>query len=534
VYVTGSGALTPRDADEAPYAFPVVGANAQECVLSTLIYSCDTVDAFTSWFDESGSLYFSTFISGGEGREDAGHIAVDPAGNVYVTGETGSSDFPASAGAFQPTYGGGFSGDVYIVKYAPDGSIIYSSYLGGSSGEDVEAIAADSNGNAYVVGTTGSADFPLANPFCTDSCRLAYVSKISADGSELLFSTKFQTAINTASANAVGVDDAGNIYVGGFGVPAVDAYVLKLSSDGSQLLYETVLNGFASVGELAVDEQGRVYTTGTIDSASGAVQRAYMAALNSSGQLIGSIELDGQEDFDSGIDIDIDGIGGIYLIGVTGSSDFPITDGTGGTLPAYDSTLDGDFDVFVMKLTLASMVGGTASPDGTLFASPGDDANVTVNFPEGALESEAEVTIENVALDPLTPGDTGRFAFLADLFSLAAEQGGVMVDAFDGGDGGYRVIITYGEDVEEALADAGLEESDLNLFFNPDSSVVGPNAPLPGEDGFSDSGYTPLLPCTACSLDTDANRISVPFNRTGSFIVGIQSPSELYLPLVQR
>ena|GEM_PF-2845995 len=530
IYVTGSGSLTERDPATTKYAFPVVGANAQGCVPEGST-NCATVDAFTSWFDETGALYFSTFISGGEGREDAGQIVVDPAGNVYVTGQTGSDDFPATGAAFQPVYGG--DDDVYIVKYAPDGSIVYSSYLGGSDGEGVGAIAADSSGNAYVVGGTGSGDFPLANPFCTESCSGPYLSKINADGTQLLFSTRFQEAINTGNARAVDVDDAGNIYVGGFGIPAVEAYVLKLSSDGAQLLYETVLNGLDSVGELVVDDQGRVYATGTIDPAS-STTRPFVAVLNSSGQLISSIEPEGEEDTESGIDIDIDDNGGIYLIGTTSSSDFPVTDGTGGTLPAYDSTLDGDFDVFVMKLTLASRVGGTASPDGTTFASPGDDADVTVNFPEGALESEAEVTIENVAIDPLAPGDTDRFAFLADLFSLAAEQGGVVVDAFDGGDGGYRVVITYGTDVEEALADAGLEESNLNLFFNPDSSVVGPNAPLPGEDGFSDSGYTPLLPCTACNLDTDANQISVPFNRTGSFIVGIQSPNKLYLPLLQR
>jgi hypothetical protein len=524
IYVTGSGALTERDPDTTKYAFPVVGANAQGCVPEGST-NCASIDAFTSWFDASGSLYFSTFISGGEDREDAGHIAVDPSGNVYVTGATESSDFPASAGAFQPAYGGG-GDDVYIVKYAPDGSIIYSSYLGGSAGEGVGAIAADSSGNAYVVGGTGSADFPVANPFCTESCSGPYVSKISADGSQLLFSTRFQEAINTSSANAVGVDAAGNIYVGGFGVPVIDAYVLKLSSEGSQLLYETELDGLDSVGELAVDEQGRVYATGTIDSASGAVQRAYMAALNSSGQLIGSIELDGQEDFDSGIDIDIDGIGGIYLIGVTGSSDFPTTDGTGGTLPAYDSTLDGDIDVFVMKLMLSETVSGTVSAGaGATFALENDSTDTEIEFLPGALSSDADVTLEDFGLAPLeSQSDDNPFSILFDLFSLEGQQGGTNVDVFEGDDDVFQVTITYSEAVESALADLGLQERDLNLYFNPDALPTNNsgNVVLPGEEGFPYSGYTSLLPCDGCSLDTDANTITVLLNQTGSFMLGVQ------------
>ncbi len=531
VYVTGSGALDPRDPQDNPFGFPVVGANAQDCVLNNAGTDCTSIDAFTSWFDESGSLYFSTFISGGAGREDAGHIAVDPSGNVYVTGQTESNDFPTTTAVFQPASGG--DDDVYIVKYAADGSIVYSSYLGGDSGEGVGAIAADSSGNAYVVGGTGSANFPLANPFCTESCSGPYLSKISADGSQLLFSTRFQESINTANARAVGVDGAGNIYMGGYGVSAVEAYVLKLSNDGSQLLYETVLDGFGSVGELAVDDQGRVYATGTIDPASSRT-RPFVAVLNSRGQLISSIEPEGDEDTESGIDIDIDNSGGIYLIGTTSSNDFPVTDGSGGTLPAYDSTLDGDFDVFVTKLVLTNTISGTASPNGTSFESLGDEANLTVNFPTGGLESAAEVTIENAAIDPLAPAGDSRFAFLADLFTLEAEQGGLAVDAFDDGAGGYRIVINYSAEVEQALAELDLQESELNLFFQPDSNTVGPDAPLPGEAGFAESGYTSLLPCTTCSVNTDSNRISVPFNRTGSFIVGIQAPSKVYLPFVQR
>src|SRR5205814_2650315 len=89
-------------------------------------------------------------------------IAVDAAGNAYVAGETVSSNFPTTAGAFQTTFGGGVfgAGNAFVTKLNPTGSaLVYSTYLGGSSSDAGYAIALDPAGHAYVTGGTGSTDF---------------------------------------------------------------------------------------------------------------------------------------------------------------------------------------------------------------------------------------------------------------------------------------------------------------------------------------------------------------------------------------
>src|SRR5207237_6597968 len=97
---------------------------------------------------------------GGSGDEGGYGIAVDASGNAYVAGITDSTDFPTTAGAFQPTFGGG-SGDAFVTKLAPTGSALaYSTYVGGSALDRARGIAVDALGNAYVTGLTVSTDFP--------------------------------------------------------------------------------------------------------------------------------------------------------------------------------------------------------------------------------------------------------------------------------------------------------------------------------------------------------------------------------------
>jgi Beta-propeller repeat len=117
-------------------------------------------DAFVTKLDPAGShLDYSTYLGGSSGDGGRG-IAVDSAGAAYVTGSTGSTDFPISAGAFDTSFIGGL-GDAFVTKLDPAGSgLAYSSYLGGSSAEGSTDIAVDSAGAAYVTGGTSSTDFP--------------------------------------------------------------------------------------------------------------------------------------------------------------------------------------------------------------------------------------------------------------------------------------------------------------------------------------------------------------------------------------
>src|SRR5688572_5786906 len=103
-------------------------------------------------------LSYSTYLSGDDG-DGARGIAVDPAGNAYVTGHTGSVNFPTTSGSLQAAAPGG--GDAFVTKLDPTGSVlVYSTYLGGGAGDGASGIAVDAGGNAYITGGTGSANFP--------------------------------------------------------------------------------------------------------------------------------------------------------------------------------------------------------------------------------------------------------------------------------------------------------------------------------------------------------------------------------------
>ena len=103
-------------------------------------------------------LVYSTYLGGSASDEDGG-IAVDSSGNAYIAGCTQSTDFPTTAGVFQPTFGG--LEDIFVTELNPTGSgIVYSTFIGGSEGDEGKAIAVDTSGNAYVTGYTFSDDFP--------------------------------------------------------------------------------------------------------------------------------------------------------------------------------------------------------------------------------------------------------------------------------------------------------------------------------------------------------------------------------------
>jgi hypothetical protein len=154
-------------------------------------------NAFVAKLTADGSaLVYSTFLGGsgdsvlGQGDNGTG-IAVDTAGNAYVAGITSSANFP-TVNALQPRYGGG-NGDAFVAKLTADGSaLVYSTYLGGSGIERCNTIAVDGAGNAYVTGETGSPDFPTANalqPTLNSVLNNAFVAKLTADGSALVYST---------------------------------------------------------------------------------------------------------------------------------------------------------------------------------------------------------------------------------------------------------------------------------------------------------------------------------------------------------
>jgi hypothetical protein len=208
--------------------FPVVNAYQQA-------YRGGFNDAFVAKMNAEGSaLIYSTFL--GSSDFDEGHsIAVDDAGNAYVTGVTYFSGFPTTPGGFRTDWAfsasclepvvddKGVSGsrptpcpDAFVTKLRPDGSVVYSTYLGGNVSDVAESIAVDAIGNAYVTGWTSSTDFPTANSLGERAGGdEAFVTVLNADGSALLFST-YLGGGKRESGEGIALDAAGNIYLTGY------------------------------------------------------------------------------------------------------------------------------------------------------------------------------------------------------------------------------------------------------------------------------------------------------------------------------
>jgi hypothetical protein len=327
------------------------------------------------------TLAYSTYL-GGRGDDEGFGIAVDAAGNAYVTGHTASTNFPTTPGAFQTTFGGGF-GDAFVSKLNAAGSaLLYSTYLGGSTDDLGSGIAIDASGDAYVTGHTDSSNFPTtAGAFQTTSGGFtdAFVSKLNTVGSALLYST-YLGGSDGELGNSIAVDASGNAYVTGqtnstnfpitagafqttIGGGGLDAFVSKLNAAGSALLYSTYLGGRDVEGGngIAVDASGNAYVTGGTLSSNfpvtpGAFQTTcpecnnhivgdtFVSKLNPVGSaLVYSTYLGGSgQDGDFGIAVDASG--NAYVTGFTSSSDFPTTPG------AFQTTLKGSQNAFFSKL----------------------------------------------------------------------------------------------------------------------------------------------------------------------------------------
>jgi Beta-propeller repeat len=252
-------------------------------------------NAFVTKLDAAGSaLAYSTYL-GGTGSDSGKGIALDASGNAYITGVAGSTNFPV-LGAFQPVTGGG--NDAFVSKLSPSGSLLYSTYLGGSGTDAGTAIAVDTGGNAYVSGLTSSTNFPLHGAFqsanAAGSAGTAFVSKLGASGTALLYSTYLGGSGGDA-AYGIAVDVGGNAFIAGdtsstnFPTQSPvqstyagggDAFVTLLGASGSVLAYSTYLGGSGqdTGAAIAVDTSGNAYVTGTTTSTNLPIETAFQSS----------------------------------------------------------------------------------------------------------------------------------------------------------------------------------------------------------------------------------------------------------------
>lgn len=297
-------------------------------------------DGFIAKLNASGSgLLWLTYL-GGNRQDGVGDIAVDGAGDVYVTGQTLSGNFPTTAGAFQRTYGGQASsdfqqvfplGDAFVTKLNPTGtSLVYSTFLGGSRDETGAGIAVDKDGNAYIAGLTSSTNFPTSasapyktykGPASAASYFVygdAFVTKVNPSGSALVYSTLLGGTLDD-SAWGIALDKDGNAWISGvtnsadlplsadaqqkaFGgrggqtLATGDAFVAKLNAAGTAFTYTSYFGGGRDdgAGGITIDGAGNIWITGSAMSTNlipagvaGAAQTAFGGGAASPGLVNG-------------------------------------------------------------------------------------------------------------------------------------------------------------------------------------------------------------------------------------------------------
>jgi hypothetical protein len=391
----------------------------------------DTLTGFRDVFlmklaASDGSILYSTFI-GGDYSDSGFGIAINDADEIYLTGVAGSTDFPTTPDAYQPepSFPLYIYQDAFITKLSPGGDeILYSTYFGGTEDDWGNRITLDANNNIIVAGHTNATDFPLANAFDAVPNEL-FVSKLSADGGTLLFST-YLGGTDTDRLGDMVADASGNVYlagptssvdypttpgafqenfvgaINGCEVPfggafnCEDFFVTKLSTNGAGIVWSTYIGGTAvdEVRNVAIDGGGNTYVAGYTTS-----DDFPMGSINFGAEIVvcklgaNGTALDYTHSIDSGSANRGNGVvvgagGGVYFTGTVG-------------VPA---------SVFVSKLqdtqATTTAVGDGAKVPGLLlgrnYPNPFNPVtHITYVIPDGAAASRVTLSIFDVSGRPV-------------------------------------------------------------------------------------------------------------------------------------
>ena len=393
-------------------------------------------NAFVTKVNADGSgLAYSTYL-GGSNFDAGGGIAVDTAGDAYVTGVTSSANFPVTSGAYQTALSGVVN--AFVAKVQPDGSgLIYSTYLGHDATSEGSAIAIDSSGSAYITGLTNSSTFPVTTGAFQQTLggfSNAFVTKMTPDGSGLVYSTFLGGSLFDSGAG-VAVDGAGDAYVTGetssanfpttagvfqtaLGGPnAGNAFVTKVTADGSSLAYSSFLGGslFDSGAGVAVDASGDAYVTGETSSSNFPITKsafqstipgqisAFVTKVAPDGSSLAYSTYVGGNGNSQGQGIAIDSSGDTYVTGGTSSTNFPVTPG------AFQTTLGGSggnafltkLDADGSNLDYSTYMGGSGNSQGAM--ADGDGGKGV------AVDSAGNAYVTGITTSANFPVTTGAF-----------------------------------------------------------------------------------------------------------------------------
>jgi uncharacterized protein (TIGR03437 family) len=457
-------------------------------------------DVFVAKFAASGALAYVTYL-GGSKDDVGGAIAVDSAGNAYITGYTTSSDFPTTNGAFQTHFAGGtgnqnngIGGDAFVAKLNPSGTaLVYSTYLGGYQDEKGGALAVDSAGNAYVGGATLSPNFPTRNPyqstyggsggnpqFCGGCGPLiaegdGFIAKLNPAGSDLIYSTYFGGQFDDA-VTALAVDGSGNVYVGGS----------TLSADFP------VLNEYQSKFGGTLSDSIQPYIK---------VGDGFVAKFDSTGKLIYSTFLGGSAD-DAVLGLAIDSTGAAYVAGFTSSANFPVTP------KAAQATLHGP----------ASLQNGRTFVWGNAFVAklaPSGNSLIYSTYLGGSSDDAAWA----IAVDSVGEAIVGGFANSTDFpvssNALQKNFGGSLLGLFvdPTGDGFITTLSADGSSIVYSSYFGG----------SKDELIAGVAVSTSGNVYVAGSTTSPNLPVTAGAAQKTFGGVGDPSETMGDAFVAVFS-----------
>ena len=405
---------------------------------------------------------FSTFLGGtGDDHMDVafsfGSTVVDSKGNIIVVGRTTSTDFPLKD-AFQDHVNGYSDGT--ISKFHPNGSLLFSTYFGGSSQELITDVAVDSEDNIIIAGITGSSDLPLMDAlqstFMGGSAD-GFIAKFSEDGQSLLFSTYFGGTVNDW-IYTMNVDSNDRIAISGATTStdfpllnpyqdtnsgALDIFLSFFEADGQSLLFSTYLGttGIDHGRRIGFDSQGNILLTGIAavgdlategayqEEHAGGSSDAYLAKFDTAGALVYFTFLGGTST-EWGNDLAVDSEDNVVITGFTMSDDFPI-------LNSYQDERVQDSDMFITKLTpdgqsvvFSTYMGGSSTDIGNAITVDPQDRIIvagqtkSADFPTTLSYESTESYYDNVTLTVLSKDGE---VLLSMIFGGANDDVGISV-----------------------------------------------------------------------------------------------------------
>ncbi len=324
-------------------------------------------DVFVAKLDTNGSVFTILSEFGGSSDEHVFDITLDNQKNIYITGYTGSDDFPVTKDAYNTILNG--DDDAFITIISANGSsVLYSSYLGGTDGDEGKSICLDKDKNIYIAGMTYSSDFPVTTEAYDTSYNGGwdvFVTKLSKNGKTLQYST-FLGGEHHEGNNELPmvIDDENNVYVAGGtqskdyptttnaidlhyigpirgeGGDLKEGFISKLSADGSYLLYSTFWGGSSTdrINDIVLVNHSQLYLAGTTCSQEFPKTKVFLSKnthpkdknvfitkLGSEGLKFIFSTIIGGNETETVSNIQVDDEKCVYISGFTQSEDFPVT-----------------------------------------------------------------------------------------------------------------------------------------------------------------------------------------------------------------